>query len=109
MKKLIKTYLIIFLAISFTPSFGFKKNTCSYVSENTLGYQIFVKTLTGRTYTINVNSSDYISQIKAMLQTKTGIEVSKQRLIFASKQLEDNKTLSDYNIVKESTIFLVER
>ncbi|MGJ1287526.1 ubiquitin-like protein [Sphingobacterium spiritivorum] len=70
---------------------------------------MFVKTLTGRTYTINVNSSDYISQIKALMQTKTGIAASKQRLIFASKQLEDNKTLSDYNIVKESTIFLVER
>ena len=71
--------------------------------------QIFIRTLSGRTLHLDVEPSDTIREVKEKLEDRTGIPVDAQRLIFAGRSLEDERTLADYGISRESTLHMVQR
>lgn len=82
----------------------------AFAQEQTQGgYEILIKTLTGTQFTLSVVPADTIAAVKQQITDRQGIPVEQQRLIFVGVQLEDQRTLSDYNVQKDATLYLVLR
>lgn len=71
--------------------------------------QIFIKTLTGKSISLNINDRTLVSEVKKMIQDEEGIRTEEQRLIFCGKQLEDDQTMVNYNVSEGSIVHLVLR
>lgn len=72
-------------------------------------FQLFIKSISGKTRTVNVTTNTTVADLKRQIQEKEGINPEEQRMIWAGKNLEDTKTMADYNLVSNSTIHLVLR
>ena len=72
------------------------------------GFQIFVKATNGsRTYDVTIGASNTVDQLKSFICAVAGIPVDQQRLVFAGRQIEDGRTMSDYNIIEGSTVHMI--